>query len=279
MVDERSWQGLSAAQRQAIGEAVRSGLGLLLRITGPLDEATQAQWQELGIVLATRDRAAGVTLDVAPGVPLQAQPWQLQHGAPLLRSSDGDALAAWQWHGAGRVGATWLDSAWPLVLAGSSAAFGSLWADMATTLARAHSSAELSFSFLPRAGERALVCGLPAADAHLIDPWGKAIPLLAYDSGCASFWPRQSGWYSIKINSMARYINVMDEHDARALKYAAAQLATQRLVDAAHGVSMRESSWPLPRWPFFVVWLALLTPLWWHERQRQQSPQVPELTR
>lgn len=276
VVDERSWQALPPAQQQVINDAVRAGLGLLLRITGPIDEATQLQLLQLGVVLVPQDSADQVTLDSAPGVSLQRQPWHMRDGAPLLRSSAGDALAAWRWHGQGRTGATWLGGAWPLVLAGDSAAFGSVWADITSTLARAHSGTALSLPSVPRVGERAVVCGLPDAQAQLIDTQGQSITLLPDGGGCATFWPRQSGWHTINISGLNSYIHVMDQDGARPLKYAAAQLATRRLVESGHGGAQQEALRPLPRWPFFTAWLLMLTLLWWHERHRQQPVRVQD---
>lgn len=270
VVDERSWQALPPAQRQAINGAVRAGLGLLLRITGPLDEATQAEWQALGIGLQTQGSTPEINLDSAPGVSLQRQPWDLQRGAPLLRSAAGDALAAWQWHGQGRVGVTWLEGAWPLVLAGEGASFGSVWAGMTSTLARARDVAELFFSALPRVGERVLICGLTGLEPQILDAQGGSVTLLADDSGCAAFWPRHSGWHVFNINELARYIHVIEEGDAQPLRYSAAQLATQRMVDTGRGAMEQTVPRPLPRWPFFLGWVLLLGLLWWLERHRQQ---------
>jgi hypothetical protein len=62
ILDERSWAGLGAGERAALGQAVAGGLGLLLRVTGPLPDAVRRQWQALGLTVA----GGGETVAVAP---------------------------------------------------------------------------------------------------------------------------------------------------------------------------------------------------------------------
>lgn len=267
VVDERSWAALSAMQRQAIAQAVDQGLGVLLRVTGPLDADTRTDWQDWGIALDA-GVAGTATLDSAATVPLQRQPWLLRRGAPLLRGMDGDAVAAWQAHGRGRVGMVWLEGAWPLVLAGESAGFGSVWARLLSMLARPGDMADITFSGMPRMGQRALACGMPAT-AQLTDPLGHSVALIADASGCAPFWPVRDGWHQLNINDLPRFIYVLSEMDAGPLLRARARVATLRMVDPDVGSTINVSARAMPRWPFFLGWVALMAGLWWLERRRE----------
>jgi len=51
VLDERSWATLSPAERGGVLAAVRGGLGLVLRVTGPVADATRRQWAALGLAI------------------------------------------------------------------------------------------------------------------------------------------------------------------------------------------------------------------------------------
>ncbi|MGO4780014.1 hypothetical protein AB4084_31535, partial [Lysobacter sp. 2RAB21] len=48
VLDERAWESLGETQRNAVIAAARGGLGVLLRVGGPLSPRTRAQLRELG---------------------------------------------------------------------------------------------------------------------------------------------------------------------------------------------------------------------------------------
>ena len=48
ILDERSWAAIGAGGRTHVLNAVRGGLGVLLRVTGPLPDATRREWAALG---------------------------------------------------------------------------------------------------------------------------------------------------------------------------------------------------------------------------------------
>ena len=52
VIDDRRWETLPGASRAAVASAVRSGMGLLLRPTGPLGGETRRQWAALGVSLS-----------------------------------------------------------------------------------------------------------------------------------------------------------------------------------------------------------------------------------
>ena len=49
IVDERTWGGMGAARRNALAHAVRGGLGLLVRLDGPLWPASRNALAEAGL--------------------------------------------------------------------------------------------------------------------------------------------------------------------------------------------------------------------------------------
>src|SRR5690606_11799792 len=113
VIDERAWALLAAAERAALRHAVEQGLGLLLRITGPVDDAVAADWAALGFRIEASAASTAVSLatDATHAAPMLArQPVEVSAdaAAPLLQGNDGVVLGRWRALGQGRVGAWWL---------------------------------------------------------------------------------------------------------------------------------------------------------------------------
>lgn len=66
VLDTRRLLGLSAAQRQLLGAAIARGLGVLVRVTGPVDAATRSALAALGLPVSGGDTSTAVTVAAAP---------------------------------------------------------------------------------------------------------------------------------------------------------------------------------------------------------------------
>lgn len=228
-LDERSWSALGANERAALLQAVRQGLGLLLRITGPVPDATRRQWQALGFTLAAGSDAAPVRLAAAaideealralrgPGT---ADSGAASEGAqenapsltrrvldpggadttPLLLDADGTVLAVWRAEQRGRIALWSLTDSYALVLSGQRTRHAELWSDAFATVARAQKAASPRIAPQARAQQRMALCGL-ASKLRVAAPDGSLTTLLpdpaAGDATCAAYWPRQAGWHSL----------------------------------------------------------------------------------
>lgn len=228
-LDERSWAALGANERAALMRAVRQGLGLLLRVTGSLPDATRRQWQALGFSLSLGSDVAVVQMPAeaideealrarrGPGTAdTSAAPNGMQDGstalsrrvlnpggigtAPLLRDADGAVLAVWRAEQRGRIALWGLTDSYALVLSGQGARHAELWSGAFATLARAQADSPPRIGPQPRAQQRMALCGLrgkPRARA----PDGSISMLLpdpaAGEANCAAYWPQQPGWYSL----------------------------------------------------------------------------------
>ncbi len=278
ILDERSWAVLDAGQRSAILAGVRAGLGLMLRVTGPLPPAVAADWGALGLPVQAGDAASSeaplrVRLDRAlaltdGGITLTAQAIQVQPGdaAPLLRADDGTVLAWLRGMGMGRIALWRLADSHRLQLGGAGAAFGSLWSDAFGAIARARGEAAPRLSGGARVGERTTACAL-AGDASIEDPHGARTPLLVDADGCAAYWPLAAGVHRLASGNAPWPFAVRDRDEAAALARARDQRETRALLgaSAADGATAVRAT-PLPRWPFFLAFVATVGLLWWREQ-------------
>ena len=285
IIDERAWATLGAAQKQALSAAVRDGLGLLLRVTGPVPAPVAAQWAALGFTVHARDALPAVALDNTLGLhesafrfTPQALVVDANGAATLLRADDGASLALWRADGQGRIGLWWLADSWRLALGGERSRYATLWSDTLATLARARGASAPTLPRDARVDERAVLCGL-APDAAIETTNGERIALVtehsAAQSGCAAYWPTQAGWHTL-VSADTRwpfYVRAADE--AQALANAENARATSALVGGATAqANIATRPIPLPRWPFFLAWLAAMTLLWVIERSAARSGQA-----
>lgn len=288
MIDERAWAALAPAQHDALAAAVRDGLGLLLRVTGPLPDPVRAQWQAFGFTLTDvgdevpreftmqRTVAAGnATHDAALRhlrLPIAATGDGV---APLLVADDARAIAAYRLVGEGRIGVAWWADSFRVALAGRPHEFGAWWAPVIETLARARNAAPIDVPSIAYLDERASICGI-GDGAQLIAPDGTATALavVAREDGirCAAAWPSATGWHEVRDGGRHAAFDVADADAAPSLRAAERVGATRAMalrdgnVDAAPAT--HESTWP--RWAVFLVWLAVATVLWWLERQTKR---------
>ncbi|MEO6688477.1 MAG: hypothetical protein ABIS07_17405 [Dokdonella sp.] len=282
IIDERAWATLDANGKSALKAAVRHGLGLLLRVTGPVSAPVAADWAGLGFVLHPDDAAQTVALthvlglaNGAPSFTRRSLDVDALDATSLLRADDGAPLALWRAQGQGRVAVWWLADSWRLALAGEHAPFATLWSGVLKTIARARGAAQLVTPSDARVGERAILCAIKPGDV-VENEQGNRITLLNDDASsrdCAGYWPAQSGWHTLISGSRRWPFNVRAEHDAPSLVRAADARTTRALLGASEPPStLSVRAKPLPRWPFYLAWLAVVATLWWIERAATRSP-------
>jgi hypothetical protein len=297
MLDQRSWDGLGDARRDALLRAVHGGLGLLLRLPYATSSGERAALRKLGFAADAAGPARDVRLpatatDAAPSTNDETASPTLVRG-PLriggdgtvaaLRDADGATLAGWRAHGAGRIGVATFDDSWRLALAGRGDLHGRLWGALFSTLARPRGEPAPGIDEADlRAGQRVPICGLradaavEAPDDHpaalFIDPGTGA-------AACAGFWPHVPGWHLLRTpgpepadeaaSTHAFFVRAAGEAPglhADAIAEATRRLAASGAADAVPDVAAPET--PGPRWPWFLAWLALAAAGWWFERSR-----------
>lgn len=272
VVDDRRWETLSGGERAALDAAVREGMGLLLRPTGPLADAVRRDWAGLGVATSGGEGLRAFRLDgpvadlnrhdVDPAAP---------GGVPMVRTKEGLALATWRSRGQGRIGLWTVADSHALVLTGRADRYGELWSEVFSALARPGDEAGVRVEGVSRAGQRVSLCGAREG-LKIIGPDGmtrkpRLDPKTA-PQACAAYWPAQAGWHAVLEGDrrMALYVHPADA--APSLAQAGAREATVDLVEtAAAGQTRAARHAPGSPWPWAAGLLAVLALLWWLERR------------
>ena len=285
VIDERAWQSLGTSGHATLREAVRSGLGVLLRVTGPLSADGRAQLRALGfeVAAAPGSDAVRIAADAGSSAPrpvdappvLTREPLRIDaaDASTLLADADGNVLATWRAEGRGRVGAWLLDDSYRLVLAGDRDRHARIWSDAVAVLARAGGQSAPALPDDMREGEGAALCGVTTGD-RLVSPSGRAMQLLPDPAtgaaACAGAWPTEPGWHHLQSGGRVWPMHVRAHDALPGIAALALRTATAGLVsDRAAGSAGVAASAPGPRWPWFIAWLAVSGLLWWLERARQ----------
>lgn len=299
IVDERTWDGLGDARRRALLDAVRNGLGLIVRVTGPVSSALRNQLGAVGLRVSgaaippgfalpapQADDFAAVRLgpgsDDAPTANTVATAELPELTRPALRievanarawlhDDKGRALAAWRPVGQGRMG-VWLPiDTFKLVLAGRNDLHARLWSEAVAAVARPVAASSLVVDEEGRQGTRMTLCGL--GETATVAPPGRSPEPLLIDPAtgtarCAGFWPQASGWHTLRSGDAStpffvRTIRELPSVAARQDLEATRRLALQPPRRAGDGVKADEA-----RWTWFLAWLLISAILWSVERAR-----------
>nr|WP_295661748.1 carboxypeptidase regulatory-like domain-containing protein [Polymorphobacter sp.] len=298
VLDERSWGSLTSGERSAMLAAVRAGLGLLVRIDGPLSVPDRTALQSLGFTVAASEGSAPVTLPrvdeaaslARDGPGSSDAPSRLNRDAavppltrwtarltaptatPLLRDATGATLAPWRSEGEGRIALWPLDDSFRLVLAGHAASYDDLWRAAFAKLGRGKPQATPRIEQPARVGQRVALCNL-AGVATVTAPDGGSTTLVDDPAaGCAAFWPRTTGWYYLRqqgqataypfaVEAAGTWPNVR----ARAIRDATLRLAS---APAARLSTTASQGFAGGLWPWLLAWLAATIGLWWFERSK-----------
>lgn len=279
IIDERAWMALSASSKQALRVAIAEGLGVLLRITGPLSANARAEWRALGFSITESETVQMLRLaepnqqSNLPELNRQSIQVQATDAVSLYTDNQGQALGLWRAQQMGRVGVWWLNDSFRLVLAGHPNVYGEMWSQIITTLARAKQKPALPLPTKSMwVNERAVFCSL-ANNASIETAQGQQQKLLLVTQGenknCAAYWPQQAGWHTLKSAEQSQPFYVRAKTEAMALQQRYTQQAMMALT-AAQAPTQKNSSVAVPglHWPYFLAWLLLTALLWWLERIR-----------
>lgn len=247
ILDERSWAALDARRKTLLRAAVHAGLGLLLRVTGTVPAQVAKEWSEWGLPLHALEVTAS---DAAP------RGW--------VRNLGQGRVALWR-----------LTDTYRLTLRGAAPAFGSLWSDVLERVARARGVALPRLPAATRVDERAVFCGL-AAGAVIEGGDAAPVALLPDGSGCAAYWPATAGWHTLSAGEARWPFHVRERNESPHLAAGENHRATEALVGVAPTTTAATTHRiPLPRWPFFLVFLAAAAALWILERRSPPATRPP----
>lgn len=307
ILDERSVAALAPAQRTAVQQALRDGLGVLVRSSGPLTDgarqtlgrwgmATSGSNQSLPLRLAADpdpallqarrgpQRAASAptaaineadsTSHDAPLPALEQFNLRALDATPLLHDASGAALGGWRDVGRGRLALLPVTDSYRLVLAGRDDRHAEVWSSVVATLARplAVPASVRVGSATPWAGERIALCAL--ADGTTVrSPQGTMVALhIDPDTAgdrCAGYWPQQAGWHHLRIGTRTQAFYVFDPAHAQAMHRQQTRDATAlRVATAGSTGAQAARAVPGPRWPWLLAFVLVAGLLWWLERRR-----------
>lgn len=280
MLDERAWSTMSRNGKQSVIDALRGGMGLLLRITGPLTGTDRNELRALGFSVNDANMVQGVRLENAADKKLQTTLTRRAlrvsgtDAVTLLQDDAKHPLALWRAEGRGRMGLFWLTDTYKLVLNADNNRHGQLWQETISTLARTRNENPIYLrernAYI---NERIVLCNI-AAKTYVQEPAADISYLISDDTiaankNCAAFWPRVSGWHSVITDKNELPFYVRDNKDAPGLKANAIREVTL-LLATKQASEKNTSRIPVPGspWPWFFGWLLITALLWWLERSR-----------
>lgn len=282
LLDARRLGALAPPEQVLIDHAVREGLGVLLRLEGPLDAPARRVLQRWGVTAVSSGETTNVTLQRPAQLPPAATredalPTLTRfglrvangHAPALLHDQAGRGIGAWQARGLGRIGLLPIGDTYTWVLAGHAADHAGLWNAVVGLLARPQPS--LPLAALPAwgwAGERLSLCNLPAS-AYAMAPDGNRTPLSPDPGagGCSGYWPREAGWHHIHAGKDELGLLLLDPAQARPMHARHVRLATLSLKASAAPPARGAPPLPGSRWPWLVAFIAAASLLWWLERR------------
>ena len=279
ILDERAWDGLTAVEKRVVRDAIANGLGVLLRITGPLSARTGADFAALGFRIRDAAIVQGIRLPEQTDKPqwpaLNRRPIRVQaeSAQTVFADSTGQPLAVWRAVGQGRVGVLWLTDSYRLSLSGFPDVHARLWSDLAKALARPQSlDYPMPTDGLRHPDRRTVFCGLQKG-AEVVAPDGGRTALVEMPMPlrglCAGFWPTASGWHHLQHGDSAEPFFVHPEGQGLALDRQSLQQSTRQLAaSTTPGVAGKPIAVPGTPWPFFWAWLAITCLMWLLERSR-----------
>lgn len=307
ILDERSVAALAPAQRTAVQQALRDGLGVLVRSSGPLTDGARQTLGRWGMATSGSNQSRPLRLPADPdpallqarrgpqraasaptaaideadstshNAPLPAlEQFNLRalDATPLLHDASGAALGGWRDVGRGRLALLPVTDSYRLVLAGRDDRHAELWSSVVAILARplAVPASVRVGSATPWAGERIALCAL--ADGTTVrSPQGTTVALhIDPDTAgdrCAGYWPQQAGWHHLQIGTRTQAFYVFDPAHAQAMHRQQTRDATAlRVATAGSTGAQAARAVPGPRWPWLLAFVLVAGLLWWLERRR-----------
>ena len=278
LLDERRLAALSSAQRAAVTDAVRNGLGVLVRMTGPLDGNARRTLAEWGLQARAGDQTTPVQLHA--GNENEADATSLERFnltldgtdvVPLLHAADGSTIGGWRALGLGRIGVLPITDSYTLVLGGHAPLHAELWNAVLASLARPLPAApSTSLPAWAWRNERLGLCGISTPVQVRFDDGTRYAPLPDPAAGnCLAVWPQQAGWLQVDAGGQSGSLLLLDPDKATVLHAQQTRDATFALAGTAN---LREAgrviAVPGPRWPWLLGFLLVAMALWWLERRR-----------
>lgn len=303
IIDDAALARIGGGARSALAQAVRGGLGVVVRMTGPATAASRQNWRALGLVAEAGSEAIPIALPPpasdadalafrrgpgsadAPGslntlddpAPELGR-WAIRAGAdfvPAVSDDEGGVLAGWQQQGQGRVLLWTAANSFALVLGGQADRYEQWWSAALSAVPRPDGMFRADLPPLPTSGQRLAICGLagvPTVKAPDAGTVTLAIDPLAGPRGCAAYWPTEPGVHTIvqpgEDGAQTFAFLVLPQTALPAIRARETGEATALWAAAQSAPTTRADPQRRgPAWPWFLGWLIISAALWVAERR------------
>ncbi len=286
IADETELSALSQGEQQAIARAVRSGMGLLLflgdeknrsLLSEGFSRSPASDQQGQAIALTTMDGKEYPKLLASPFGSIQTKPSQqslVYHGS--------QTVAASQLYGNGRVTATTFNGSYAWWLRNQQSAYTQFWSFLLdnTTSGIQYASLDVQLPRFPTIYTQTnMVLQQPADSSLAID--GQSYPLLQHeylsDFFQLTFWSQRPGWHVITTQQAdSTWFYVYERNDWQAAKNVEtinamdgfySRYQTQSTKNTTQEIQRKQ----VPKWIFFVLFLAASSVLWYASREYNQN--------
>lgn len=232
MLNQQEFDQSSAAEQQAIWQAVANGLGLIIWLDDPnptgrieknvkrVDQLTADKVADLQLA-NTQLRLSGISTDLK---------WflQLQKGQQaLITNSRGQTVATEELYGAGKIVYTTLQNSYQWLLNGDKESYANYWTTLANAAARKKRNA-IDFNStnqFPTINQKATFqivtqdAKVPAVN-YLKKQVNITQNLLFNDQWQAQIWPTNYGWQTLNINGENKDFYVFNSSDWKGVRHA-----------------------------------------------------------
>jgi hypothetical protein len=270
---------LGKDEQSIIQTKVEDGLGLIIKTDTLLPSAFYAAEFPL---FTAQAKAPQISVKLSGETVFHALPAQqsvyiknLPGTLPSVTDSSLQILAGCTLYGRGTIALTAINNTYSWMLAGNAAAYGNYWSPLISRAARKKTK-DVSIAFnepFPQINKQLTIkietpgCNIPTmviGNSHIYAKQNINLPF----EWEGSYWPVQTGWQTIGVNSVPHDFYVFDANDWKYVTAEEKLKATTQFVknqNSAGSITQHEAGKqqvPVPKFWFLLVFIVCCTVLW-----------------
>lgn len=272
ITDASSLASLSGQERNAIEQAIASGLGMLTVIDNPAPATAVLKFLHCNVNNVKSDSASIIINHTRLKFPATAVAVASgDRQTSLLEDTNGRVVSGYVQHGFGKNGFSLLSNTFSLQLSGQAETYATLWSDMISVLARKEQKPYdlawlTSFPVYPDEPIEFQITSASGKPTVLID--SVEVPVsehsLVHHVWYGKFWAGRAGWNSLTILQSTNTYNffVSQPGEWNSLRVAHQQKAMQKMISAQRDEQKEVVRQAIPRALFFVLFVLAAGFLW-----------------